>query len=87
MNYVSSNNIGLKYQSRTPSGCIDIGVNKFEFVAKTRVLFCMFCKFFSLIGVIRVKCDILDYFNNSFINNKLYFQGLNAYNDILLFYS
>ena len=33
MNSVSSNNLSLKYQKCTLSGCKDIGIIKFEFVA------------------------------------------------------
>ena len=39
MNSVRSNNLSLKYQSFTPSGCKDIGRRKFEFVAKTQILY------------------------------------------------
>ena len=39
MNSVRSNSVSLKYQRPTPSGCKDIGVRKFEFVAKTQ-FFC-----------------------------------------------
>ena len=42
MNAVRSNNVSLKYQRPTPSGCKDIGIRKFEFVAKTQFL----CAFF-----------------------------------------
>ena len=38
MNYVRSNNLSLKYQRCWPSGCKDIGIRKFEFVAKTQFL-------------------------------------------------
>ena len=38
LNYVSSNNVSLKYQMPTRSGCKDIGIRKFEFVAKTQIL-------------------------------------------------
>ena len=38
MNSVRSNNVSLKYQRPTPSGCKDIGIRKFEFVAKTQFL-------------------------------------------------
>ena len=38
MNPVSSNNLILKYQIFTPSGCKDIGIRKFEFRAKTQFL-------------------------------------------------
>ena len=30
--------MSFKYQRRTPSGCKDIGIRKFEFVAKTQFL-------------------------------------------------
>ena len=33
-----SNSLSLKYQRLTPSGCKDIGVRKFKFVAKTQFL-------------------------------------------------
>ena len=33
-----SNSLSLKYQRSTPSGCKDIGVRKFKFVAKTQFL-------------------------------------------------
>ena len=29
----------MKYQRFTPSGCLDIGVRKCEFVAKTQILY------------------------------------------------
>ena len=35
---VKSNNISLKYQRFTPSGCKDIRIRKFKFVAKTQFL-------------------------------------------------
>ena len=38
MNPDTSNNLSLKYQRFTPSGCKDIGIKKFEFVAKTQFL-------------------------------------------------
>ena len=38
MNFVDSNNLSLKYQRYTPSGCLDIEVRKCEFVAKTQFL-------------------------------------------------
>ena len=31
----------LKYQRFTPSGCIDLGIRKFELVAKTQFLYCI----------------------------------------------
>ena len=39
MNSVGSNNVSLKYQRPTPFGCKDIGIRKFEFVAKTQFLY------------------------------------------------
>ena len=36
MNSVRSNNVSLKYKRPTPSGCKDIRIIKFEFVAKTQ---------------------------------------------------
>ena len=36
MNSVRSTNLSLNYQKFTPSGCKDIGLRKYEFVAKTR---------------------------------------------------
>ena len=38
MNSVRSDNLSLKYQSFTTLGCKDVGVRKFEFVAKTQFL-------------------------------------------------
>ncbi len=38
MNSVRSNNQSMKYQVFTPSGLQDIGIIKFEFVAKTQFL-------------------------------------------------
>ena len=38
MNSVRSNNVSLKYQRPTPSGCKDIWIRKFECVAKTQFL-------------------------------------------------
>ena len=32
MNSVRSNNLSLKYQRFTPSGCNDVGIRKFDFV-------------------------------------------------------
>ena len=38
MKYVRLNNPSLKYQRFIPTGCKDIGIRKFEFVAKTQIL-------------------------------------------------
>ena len=38
MNSVRQNNINLKYQRFTPSGCKDIEIRKFEFVANSQLL-------------------------------------------------
>ena len=38
MNSDRSNKLSLKYQRFTLSGCRDIGIRKFEFVAKTQFL-------------------------------------------------
>ena len=38
MNYVRSNSLSLKNQMFTLSYCKDIGIRKFEFVAKTQFL-------------------------------------------------
>ena len=35
MKYVRLNDPSMKYQRFTPNGCRDIGIRKFEFVAKT----------------------------------------------------
>ena len=35
MNSVRSNDLNLKYQRITPTGCKDTGIEKFEFEAKT----------------------------------------------------
>ena len=37
MNYVRLSNPSLKYQRFTPTGCRDIGIRKFDFVAKNSV--------------------------------------------------
>ena len=39
MNYVRSNGSSLKYQRFASSGCKDIGIRQFEFVAKTQFLY------------------------------------------------
>ena len=39
MNHVRSNSLSLKYQGFPPSDCQDIGIIKFEFVAKTQFLY------------------------------------------------
>ena len=39
MNSDRSNNLSLKYQRLETSGCKNIGVRKFEFVAKTQFLY------------------------------------------------
>ena len=36
MNYVRSNDLSLKYQRFTLSGCKEIGIRKFEFEAKAQ---------------------------------------------------
>ena len=38
MNYVGSNSLSLEYQGFPPSDSQDIGIRKFEFVAKTQFL-------------------------------------------------
>ena len=38
MNSDKSNNLSFKYQKFEPSGCKEIGIRKFEFVAKTQFL-------------------------------------------------
>ena len=38
MNSVKLNNVSLNYQRPTSSRCKDIGIRKFEFVAKTQFL-------------------------------------------------
>ena len=44
MNSVRSNYLSLKYPSYTLSGCKDIGIRKFKFVAKTQFLcYCIIC--------------------------------------------
>ena len=42
MTSVNSNNLNLKYQRFTLSGCKDIGIRKLGFVAKTQFLLFMF---------------------------------------------
>ena len=46
MNFVSSNNLSLKYQRFTPSCCKDIQIRKFEFAAKTQFLWGKFVQKF-----------------------------------------
>ena len=36
INYVRSDTLSLKYQRCTPSGCKDVEIRTFEFVAKTQ---------------------------------------------------
>ena len=36
---VKSNNLSLKYERSTPSGCKDMGIKKLEFVAKAYTYF------------------------------------------------
>ena len=38
-NYLRSNSQSLKYEKFTPSGCKNIRSSKFEFVARTKLLF------------------------------------------------
>ena len=38
MNCIISINLSLKYQKFTPSGCKEMGIQKFEVVAKTQFL-------------------------------------------------
>ena len=38
MTSVNSNNLNLKYQRFTSSGCRDIGIRKLGFVAKTQLI-------------------------------------------------
>jgi len=38
INSARAYNLSLKYLRCTPSGSIDIGIGKFEFVAKTQIL-------------------------------------------------
>jgi len=38
MNSFRSNSLSLKYQGFPPSGCKDIKIRKYEFVAKTQFL-------------------------------------------------
>ena len=45
MNAIRSNNVSLKYQRFTSSGCKDIGFTKTEFVAKTQFLYCRRLKY------------------------------------------
>ena len=39
MNSVGSNNLWMNYQRFTLSGCKDMGIRKFKFVAKTQFLY------------------------------------------------
>ena len=46
MNFVKSNNLSLKYQKFTPSGCKYIGIRKFKVVAKTNPLIILINKIY-----------------------------------------
>ena len=43
MNYVRPNDLSLKYQRLTPSGCKDKGIIKSDFVANTQYLLVRIC--------------------------------------------
>ena len=59
MNSVISNNLSLKYQGFTPSGCWDIGVRKFEFLTD----------FNSLEANRTIACEcLLSKFKKNFLN-------------------
>ena len=47
LNSVKSNNVSLKCQRPTPSGGKDIGIRKFEFVAKTQFLLLFYLPLYS----------------------------------------
>ena len=44
INSVRSNYLSLKYQRYTPSVCKEVGIRKFEFVAKTQILQSLYTK-------------------------------------------
>ena len=52
INSVRLNSLSLKYQRFTPSRCLDIGVRKCEFVAKTQFLYRIYLTFFILIKLL-----------------------------------
>ena len=60
MNYVGSNRLSLKYQGFPPSDYQDIGIRKFEFVAKTQFLFTIV----QLLG-----CNLLDGLTLDFVGH------------------
>ena len=41
------NNLSLKYERFAPLSCKDIEIGKFEFVAKTQDIFCLFANDFN----------------------------------------
>ena len=80
MNSVWSNSRSLKYQRFTRSGCKDIGIRKFEIVAKTQFLSWCFMfayvevkiKEFNFLSLIR-KFNILTWFYKLWTNYQSFF--------------
>ena len=63
MNHVRPNNLSLKYHRFAPSGCKDIQIRKFEFVAKTQFfLEKKKSKCFSHKGLNGNRCKNLNYY-------------------------
>ena len=55
MNAVRSNNLYLKYQRFTSSGCKDIGFTKIELVAKTQFLSRWYCQKWQLLAPLTIR--------------------------------
>ena len=51
MSFVRSNDLSLKYKRITPSGCKDIEIYKFKFLAKTQCSQCTIALQFQIQGV------------------------------------
>ena len=59
MNFVRSNTTCLKYLRLTPSGCMDMGIGKSQFVAKTQHLYkCLIIKYFAFSSGIVEEANI-----------------------------
>ena len=66
---VISNNLSLKYQRVTPSGCKDIGIRTYKFVTKTQFLY-LFSQ-----GQLPIFLDQITYFPRA----NAYFVFLKSY--------
>ena len=73
---IRSNNLSLKYQRFTPSGCIDIGLRKFDFVVKTQFLY-VERTIFELRLKFKQRLKFFKFGLRTF-NNFAYFGGINT---------